>query len=64
MVVAAAHTFNQNILEVEAGRLWVRGQSGLQSKFQDSQGYSEKPCLKTKTKKQKQKQTNKKQLSL
>jgi hypothetical protein len=33
---------------------WVRGQPGLQSEFQDSQGYTEKPCLK-------KKQTNKKQ---
>ena len=24
---------------------WVQGQPGLQSEFQDSQGYSEKPCL-------------------
>ena len=24
---------------------WVQGQSGLQSEFQDSQGYTEKPCL-------------------
>jgi hypothetical protein len=24
----------------------VRGQPGLQSEFQDSQGYTEKPCLK------------------
>jgi hypothetical protein len=24
---------------------WVRGQPGLQSKFQDSQGYTEIPCL-------------------
>jgi hypothetical protein len=40
---------------------WVRGQPGLQSEFQDSLGYTEKPCLekKQKTKKQKQK-TNKK----
>ena len=30
---------------------WVRGQPGLQSEFQDSQGYTEKPCLeKTKNK--------------
>ena len=34
---------------------WVRGQPGLQSEFPDSQGYTEKPCLK------KQKQTNKKE---
>jgi hypothetical protein len=32
---------------------WVRGQPGLQSEFRDSQGYTEKPCLKNK-------QTNKK----
>jgi hypothetical protein len=25
---------------------WVWGQPGLQSEFQDSQGYTEKPCLK------------------
>jgi hypothetical protein len=24
---------------------WVRGQPGLQSEFQDSQGYTEKPCF-------------------
>jgi hypothetical protein len=32
---------------------WVPGQPGLQSEFQDSQGYTEKPCLKKKQKKQK-----------
>ena len=31
---------------------WVQGQPALQSEFQDSQGYTEKPYLK-KTKKQK-----------
>jgi hypothetical protein len=47
--------------------LWFQGQPGLQSEFQDSQDYTEKPCLeKTKNKKkqkkkQKQKQKNKKQ---
>jgi hypothetical protein len=30
--------------------LWARGQPGLQSKFQNSQGYTEKPCHKNKTK--------------
>jgi hypothetical protein len=30
---------------------WVQGQPGLQSEFQDSQGYTEKPCLKKKKKK-------------
>lgn len=37
--------------------LWVRGQPGLYSEFQDSQGYGEKRCLKNK-------QTNKQGLSL
>jgi hypothetical protein len=32
---------------------WVWGQPGLQSEFQDSQGYTEKPCLKKKKKKKK-----------
>jgi hypothetical protein len=27
--------------------LWIQGQSGLQSELQDSQGYTEKPCLET-----------------
>jgi hypothetical protein len=35
----------------------VRGQPGLQSEFQDSQGYTEKPCLK-KPKKKKKKTKN------
>jgi hypothetical protein len=41
---------------------WVWGQSCLHSEFQDSQSYTEKPCLKKQKQKQKQtnKQTNKK----
>jgi hypothetical protein len=41
---------------------WVRGEPGLQSEFQDSQGYTKKPCLEkqtTKTKNPTNKQTNK-----
>ena len=41
---------------------WVQRQPGLQSDFQDSQGYTEKPCLekqKTKTKNQKPKNSRK-----
>jgi hypothetical protein len=38
---------------------WVRGQPGLQSEFQDSQGYTEKPCLKIKKQKQQQQQKKK-----
>jgi hypothetical protein len=38
-----AHTFNPSTWEAEAGgSLWVWGQPGLQSKFQDSQGYNSK----------------------
>jgi hypothetical protein len=36
---------------------WVRGQPGLQSEFQNSQGYTEKPCLKKKQNKTKQNKT-------
>jgi hypothetical protein len=39
---------------------WVQGQPGLQSEFQDSQGYTEKPCL-NKTKQNKTKQNKTKQ---
>jgi hypothetical protein len=37
---------------------WVRGQSGLQSELQDSQGYTEKPCLKKPKHQQQQQQQN------
>ena len=40
-----AHAFNASTRETEAGGFWVWGQPGLQSKFQDSQGYTEKLCL-------------------
>jgi hypothetical protein len=44
---AVVYVFNPNTWEVEAGgSLWVWGQLGLQSKFQDSQDcHIEKPCL-------------------
>jgi hypothetical protein len=38
-----------------------RGKPGLQSEFQDSQGYAEKPCLKKSTKQNKTKQNKTKQ---
>ena len=41
-----AHAFNTNTGEAEAGRSWVWEQPGLQSKFQYSQGYTEKAHLK------------------
>lgn len=44
-----AHAFNPSHWEAKAdGSLWVKGQSGLHSEFQNSQGYyMEEPCLKT-----------------
>jgi hypothetical protein len=39
---------------------WVRGQPGLQSEFQDSQGYTEKPCLEKPKKKKKKKKKKRK----
>jgi hypothetical protein len=50
-----AHTFNPSTWEAEAVDFWAWGQPGLQSKFQDNQVYTEKPCLKTKQNKTKQK---------
>jgi hypothetical protein len=40
------HAFNPSTWEAEAGRFLSSSQPGLQSEFQDSQGYTEKPCLK------------------
>jgi hypothetical protein len=39
------HAFNPSTREAEAGGFLSSGQPGLQSEFQDSQGYTEKPCL-------------------
>ena len=53
--MVVAHTFNPSIWEAEAGG--VRGQPGLQKwdpGQQDSQGYTEEPCLEKQNK-----QTNK-----
>lgn len=43
-LAVVAHTPNFSSQEAEA--LWVQGQSDLQSKFQDRQGYTEKPSWK------------------
>jgi hypothetical protein len=51
-----AHTFSPSTGEAEEVNLSVRGQPGLQSKFQDSQGSIVRPCVKTN--KQTNKQTN------
>ena len=39
------YSFNPSTQEAEAGRsLQIPGLAGLQTEFQDSQGYTEKPC--------------------
>lgn len=43
------------IPEKAGGSLWVQGQPGLQSQFQDSQGNKEKPCLEKPNQQTKQK---------
>jgi hypothetical protein len=47
-----AHAFNPSTREAEAGR-FLSSRPGLQSEFQDSQGYTEKPCLQKKNPKTK-----------
>jgi hypothetical protein len=47
-----AHAFDPSTREAEAGG-FLRGQPALQSEFQDSQGYTEKPWLKKPKKKEK-----------
>jgi hypothetical protein len=52
-----AHAFNPSTWEAEAGG-FLSSRPGLQSEFQDSQGYTEKPCLEKQNKtKQNKKQT-------
>jgi hypothetical protein len=45
-----AHTFNASTQEAEAGGFLTSRPAGLQSEFQDSQGYRETLSRKTKTK--------------
>lgn len=50
-----AHTFNASTWEVEIGTcLWVWGQPGLFSDFQDNHDYVERPCLKKERKKERE----------
>jgi hypothetical protein len=56
-----AHAFNPSTPEAEAGRfLSSRPAWSIQSEFQDSQGYTEKPCLEKKKQKKNKKKKNKK----
>jgi hypothetical protein len=56
----AAHAFNPSTWEAEVGGFLSRGQPGLQSEFQDSHGYTEKPCLEKPKKKKKKKRKKEK----
>jgi hypothetical protein len=51
-VVALA--FNPSTQEAEQVDFWVQGQPGLQSEFQNSQGYTEKSCLEKQNEKKKE----------
>jgi hypothetical protein len=46
--------FNPSTQEAEAGRFLSSRQPGLQSEFQDRQGYTEKPCFENKQTKKKE----------
>ena len=52
-----AHAFNPSTREAEAGGFLSQGQPDQQSEFQDTQGYTKKPCLEKQTSKQTNKQT-------
>jgi hypothetical protein len=55
------HAFNPSTREAEAGGFLSSRPAGLQSEFQDSQGYTEKPCLKKKQKTKNKTKKKKKQ---
>jgi hypothetical protein len=61
-LAVVVHAFNPSTWEAEAGRFLVRGQPGLYSEFQDSQSYTEQPCLE-KNKQIKKKKKRKQKLS-
>ena len=56
-----AHTFNPSTQEAKAGVLLSSKPSWSKSEFQDSQGYTEKPCLAKKKKKKEKKKKKKKE---
>jgi hypothetical protein len=49
----AGQAFNPIAQKAEAGRSLSSRQLGLQGEFQDSQGYTQKPCLEKPKKKKK-----------
>jgi hypothetical protein len=57
-----AHAFNPSTRWQKQEDFWVQGQPGLLSEFQDSQGYTEKPCLEKPKKKKKERKAKAKQI--
>lgn len=59
--MVVVHSFNFSSGNQRQELLWVWGHPGLQGKFQDSQGYTEKPWHKSKNKQKNKttKETNK-----
>jgi hypothetical protein len=47
------HAFNPRLRRQRLADFWIWGQPGIPSEFQDSQGYTEKPCLGEEEKKKK-----------
>jgi hypothetical protein len=56
------HAFNPSTWEAEAGRFLSSRPADLQSEFQDSQDYTEKPCLKKPKKPKQEKGTHSRSL--
>lgn len=47
-MVVVAQTFNPSIQGAEVGRqIWIWAQPGIETEFQDNQGYTEKPKVST-----------------
>ena len=56
-----AHAFNPSTWETEAGGFLSSRPPGVQSEFQDSQGYTEKTCLKKRKKKKRKEKRKRKE---
>jgi hypothetical protein len=64
-MAVVTHDFNPGTWEAEeGGAQGVRGQPDLQSEFQDSQGYTEKPCLQKPKERKKKERVNLKSVDL
>lgn len=50
--VVVVHAFNPSTWKQRQMYFWIWGQPSVHNKFQDSQGYPEKPCLSQKNQKE------------